>query len=253
MSKKNKYYMRGLGVGILVCALILIISRKNTQAQISDEEIISRARALGMIESGEQSLTEATGVSDTETQPSESAQDLSSTEGSTEPVLTQTPGDVEQDDDPLPEGSAEPPYPVMTSAPSPEVSEPPYPVMTAAPSPEVSEPPYPVMTAAPSQEASEPSPSPSAITSPSPSPVPSPSSDPDNDPLLTDLVYVTLTIYSGNSSDTVARRAEELGLVTNSREFDAYLVTNGYANRIRVGSFDIPLGASYEYIAKAIT
>ncbi len=237
MSKKTKYYMRGIGVGILVCALILIISRLNTHAEISDEEIISRARALGMIESGEQSLTEATGVSDTEIQPSESVQDLSSTEGSTEPVLTQTPEDIQRDDDPLPEASAEPPYPVMTAAPSPEVSEPPYPVMTAAPS----------------QEASEPSPSPSAITSPSPSPVPSPSSEPDNDPLLTDLVYVTLTIYSGNSSDTVARRAEELGLVTNSREFDAYLVTNGYANRIRVGSFEIPLGASYEYIAKAIT
>ena len=221
MSKKTKYYMRGIGVGILVCALILIISRLNTHAEISDEEIISRARALGMIESGEQSLTEATGVSDTEIQPSESVQDLSSTEGSKEPVLTQTPEDIQRDDDPLPEASAEPPYPVMTAAPS--------------------------------QEASEPSPSPSAITSPSPSPVPSPSSDPDNDALLTDLVYVTLTIYSGNSSDTVARRAEELGLVTNSREFDAYLVTNGYANRIRVGSFEIPLGASYEYIAKAIT
>jgi len=213
MSRKNKYYMRGIGVGVLVCALILIISRLNTQTDITDEEIISRARALGMIESGDQTLTETTGVSDAEAEPSE----------------------IQPEDVPSPETSHEPPYPVMTAEPSPDTSEPPYPVMTSAPSPEVS----------------EPSPSPSAV--PSPSSSAEPSSDNDNDPLLTDLVYVTLTVYSGNSSDTVARRAEELGLVTNSREFDAYLVTNGYANRIRVGSFEIPLGASYEYIAKAIT
>ena len=249
MSKKNKYYMRGIGVGILVCALILSISRINTRTEISDEEIISRARALGMVESGDQTLTEATGVSDAETESSEGGQISPSPEVTPDPVPTQTPGDEQQEEMSSPEASSEPPYPVMTEAPSTEASEPPYPVMTAAPSPETSEPPYPVMTSAPSPEASEPS----EVPSPSPSSVPLPSSSSDNDPLLTDLVYVTLTVYSGNSSDTVARRAEELGLVTNSREFDSYLVTNGYANRIRVGSFEIPLGASYEYIAKAIT
>ena len=229
--------MRGIGVGILVCALILIISRLNTKTDITDEEIISRARALGMIESGDQTLTEATGVSDAEAEPSEIQSVSPSPVVTPEPVVTQTAEEMQPEDVPSPETSHEPPYPVMTAEPSPDASEPPYPVMTSAPSPEVSEP--------------SPSPTPSAV--PSPSSSAEPSSDPDNDPLLTDLVYVTLTVYSGNSSDTVARRAEELGLVTNSREFDAYLVTNGYANRIRVGSFEIPLGASYEYIAKAIT
>ncbi len=227
--------MRGIGVGILVCALILSISRLNTQTDITDEEIISRARALGMFESGDQTLTEATGVSDAEAEPSEIQPVSSSPVVTPEPVVTQTAEEMQPEEVPSPETSHEPPYPVMTAEPSPDTSEPPYPVMTSAPSPEVS----------------EPSPSPSAV--PSPSSSAEPSSDPDNDPLLTDLVYVTLTVYSGNSSDTVAKRAEELGLVTNSREFDAYLVTNGYANRIRVGSFEIPLGASYEYIAKAIT
>ena len=64
---------------------------------------------------------------------------------------------------------------------------------------------------------------------------------------------MTLTVYSGNSSDTVAKRARDLGLVTDAKDFDNYLVRNGYANRIRVGSFQIPVGASYETIAKAIT
>lgn len=203
MSRKNKYYMRGVGVGILVCALILIISRMNTGAVISDEEVISRARELGMIESGEQSLTEATSVSDVTESPQEPSVSASP-ETTPEPEIAASPEETgEPYEDPFPE-------------PSPDASE--------EPSPEAS---------------------------PEPSPEETPSDE--DDPLLTDLVYVTLTIYGGNSSDTVARRAEELGLVTNAKEFDEYLVSNGYANRIRVGSFQIPLGASYEYIAKAIT
>lgn len=203
MSRKNKYYMRGVGVGILVCALILIISRMNTGAVISDEEVISRARELGMIESGEQSLTEATFVSDV-------------TESPQEPSVSASP----------------------ETTPEPEI----------AASPEETGEPYEDPSPEPSPDASE---EPSPEASPEPSPEETPSDE--DDPLLTDLVYVTLTIYGGNSSDTVARRAEELGLVTNAKEFDEYLVSNGYANRIRVGSFQIPLGASYEYIAKAIT
>lgn len=203
MSRKNKYYMRGVGVGILVCALILIISRMNTGAVISDEEVISRARELGMIESGEQSLTEATSVSDV-------------TESPQEPSVSASPETTPEPD----------------IAASPEETGEPYEDPSPEPSPDASE---------------EPSPE----ASPEPSPEETPSDE--DDPLLTDLVYVTLTIYGGNSSDTVARRAEELGLVTNAKEFDEYLVSNGYANRIRVGSFQIPLGASYEYIAKAIT
>ena len=203
MSRKNKYYMRGVGVGILVCALILIISRMNTGAVISDEEVISRARELGMIESGEQSLTEATSVSDVTESPQEPSVSASP-ETTPEPEITASPEETgEPYEDPSPE-------------PSPDASE--------EPSPEAS---------------------------PEPSPEETPSDE--DDPLLTDLVYVTLIIYGGNSSDTVARRAEELGLVTNAKEFDEYLVSNGYANRIRVGSFQIPLGASYEYIAMAIT
>ncbi|MBP3753429.1 MAG: hypothetical protein J6I66_01060 [Lachnospiraceae bacterium] len=231
MSKKSKYYMRGIGVGILVCALILIISRKNTQPVISDEEIISRARALGMVESGDQTLTEATGVSDAEVSPSVTQSPL--------PTPLASPSSS-------PEASV---YPVLTSA-STEPSV--YPVLTSASTePSV----YPVLTSAVPEETDSPEPSaePEPSVTPESSLSASPSPEASNDQLLTDLVYVTLTVYSGNSSDTIARRAEELGLVTNSREFDAYLVTNGYANRIRVGSFEIPLGASYEYIAKAIT
>jgi hypothetical protein len=43
---KLKYYMRGLGIGIVLTTLILSIG--NTKEKLSDQEIIKRAKALGM-------------------------------------------------------------------------------------------------------------------------------------------------------------------------------------------------------------
>lgn len=45
-----KYYLRGLGIGILVTAFILGVSFRNYK-QMSDEEVKARARELGMVES----------------------------------------------------------------------------------------------------------------------------------------------------------------------------------------------------------
>ncbi|MGN0375688.1 MAG: hypothetical protein ACI4EN_09340 [Butyrivibrio sp.] len=45
---KLKYYLRGLGIGILVTALILTIVH-NINGKMSDAEIIKRAEKLGMV------------------------------------------------------------------------------------------------------------------------------------------------------------------------------------------------------------
>lgn len=44
-----KYYLRGLGIGIIVTTIILSISFSLKKDTISDEEIIARAEQLGMI------------------------------------------------------------------------------------------------------------------------------------------------------------------------------------------------------------
>ncbi len=46
---KLKYYLRGLGLGILVTSVILSISFYTHKNTISDEEIIKRAKKIGMI------------------------------------------------------------------------------------------------------------------------------------------------------------------------------------------------------------
>ncbi len=64
---------------------------------------------------------------------------------------------------------------------------------------------------------------------------------------------VSLTVRSGSGSDSVCRSAKDLGLVTDAADFDRFLCGNGYANRIRVGTFEIEVGSTYEEIAKILT
>lgn len=46
---KLKYYLRGLGIGIVVTAVIMTVVLGNKQS-MTDEEVIKRAKELGMIE-----------------------------------------------------------------------------------------------------------------------------------------------------------------------------------------------------------
>lgn len=46
---KLKYYLRGLGIGIILTTFILMISFSQYKNEISDAEIIKRAEALGMV------------------------------------------------------------------------------------------------------------------------------------------------------------------------------------------------------------
>lgn len=62
-----------------------------------------------------------------------------------------------------------------------------------------------------------------------------------------------LTIVSGMWSDKVASELQAMGLVKSASEFDQYLIRNGYADKLIVGTFEIPAGSSYDEIARIIT
>lgn len=54
VKMKLKYYLRGVGAGILFATVILTISyRTNAVTQLSDDEIIKRAEKLGMVKKSE--------------------------------------------------------------------------------------------------------------------------------------------------------------------------------------------------------
>ena len=92
---KLKYYLRGLGIGIIITTIILMIAHSGYTKELTDEEIIARAERLGMVmkedtlfskldKNSEVILDTETNVSystvDTQTNNSDSASDTQVTE-----------------------------------------------------------------------------------------------------------------------------------------------------------------------------
>ena len=217
--------MRGIGVGIFIAALILIVARINTPADISDAEIISRAHELGMIESDSMSLTESAGNTD--------VQESSSSE--LYPVLVPT-GNNETD---------------PASSVSSDDGESPADLGTEGGSETDVQPGSEEQSGTDVQSEPEAQPEPEVTPDPEVTPEPEVIPEPDPQPAQTD--YYVLTVERGNSSNVVAEKLERLGAIDDAKAFDRYLVDNGYANRISVGTFQIPSDSSYEWIAKKIT
>ena len=46
---KLKYYLRGLGIGIIITSIILMIASSGSKTEMTDAEIIKRAEELGMV------------------------------------------------------------------------------------------------------------------------------------------------------------------------------------------------------------
>lgn len=46
---KFKYYLRGLGIGIIITTIVLMIAYSGYKTELTDEEIIARAESLGMV------------------------------------------------------------------------------------------------------------------------------------------------------------------------------------------------------------
>ena len=64
---------------------------------------------------------------------------------------------------------------------------------------------------------------------------------------------VKLTISNNMYSEDVAVALQELGVITDSVDFDSYLENNNLASKLRTGEFEIPREASYGDIAAIIT
>ena len=88
---------------------------------------------------------------------------------------------------------------------------------------------------------------------PTEEPVPSETPTPTEEPTQTIEEIVVVEIVKGDSSDTVSKRLEEIGLVEDAKTYNRYLCNNGYDRKLNIGSYKITKGMSYEEIAKIIT
>lgn len=62
-----------------------------------------------------------------------------------------------------------------------------------------------------------------------------------------------ITVSSGDGSDTVARKLYEAGLISDAAAYDRYLCQNGYDKKICTGVKTIPAGATEAEIAQILT
>ncbi len=68
-----------------------------------------------------------------------------------------------------------------------------------------------------------------------------------------DEATVTVVIEFGVTSSHVSQMLEEAGLVEDAAAFDSYLCSNGYSRNITAGTYEIVPGTSEEEIVKMIT
>ena len=114
---KLKYYLRGLGIGMAVTALILGISFSGRQGQeaqtLTDEQIRERASELGMVDSSELTLAalQNSAQSQTTMEPevTEESETMTEREATAEPETTTEPeATAEPEMTTKPEATAEP-------------------------------------------------------------------------------------------------------------------------------------------------
>lgn len=232
---KLKFYLRGIGLGIIV-AVAICISAGMKNNQISDEEVIKRAEALGMVQSGE-TLEESVDDEIRDGLEAETTEDGTSSDADTAKVDEDVPA-KESGETAVNPNEAEnsvadetPPAAGSDGTTTPKVT--PTPAKEATPTP------TPANETDRNNRSSESSDDTAENTEEA--------ADTENT-----TEYITVVVERGNGSDTVARKIEAAGLVASASDFDRYLCSNGYDKRIAAGTHKIPISAREEEIAQIL-
>ena len=65
--------------------------------------------------------------------------------------------------------------------------------------------------------------------------------------------YVSFTVKSGQVCRQIAENLQKKGIVDDADSFREYMARKGLASSIRCGTFELPKGATYEKIAECLT
>ena len=234
---KLRYYLRGLGIGMLVAALVLILSG-NTGGKMSDEAVRRRAAELGMVEKDKTVLEDVSGGRNSVEDEEAAAGPKPQTEESVT-VSENAPGVQAAESDEAPE---EEDAGVRSQDGGEDESAPSEPESEEGKQSAVQE-----ETAEQSDTQKETA---QEIEQRAQEVAQRGHEVAENSPPES---IVTFVVQHGDSSISVARRAQELGLVASAADFDMFLCQNGYDKRISVGSYEITVGASEKEIADKIT
>lgn len=266
---KLKYYLRGMGIGIILTAIVMGFALGGRKSTLSDAEIITRAKALGMVEADSGVLTQSTGEVNKENENDTSASDPSldkegsevSEEVQQEVALSGSSiSEVAEEAETREESSSEVVSAVSTTELSSDstseastreakkdndiaVAE----ATAVATSEATSEASEDASTKASTSEAKKDDSSSSANSTVSQA------NESSSEQATSNVNSKVVTIPGGLGSDQVAAILYREGLVDNAVTFNRYLIDRGMDRIIRSGTKTIPDGASYEQIASIIT
>lgn len=233
---EKKYYLRGLGLGIIVTAVIMgiALSGGTKKREMTDEEVIARAKELGMTE--DTRLLEPSSEEEGETETEEGDAAAADT-----PVKLDVAVKPEAE---LEEKKAETPADSAGADAAPKTEQKP-----TVDTPE----PVQTSTSAATTE-TKPKADTNEMNKQDDEEKPAQAKTEENsDALPASGGTKSITIVSGDSSYTVAKKLETTGVVSSASSYDTYLCEHGYDKKLRPGTFQIPAGATEEQIAKIVT
>ena len=275
-------YLRGLGIGIVVTALLMGATTKTEP--MSDAQIKEKARALGMTEKGEQVLSEAMSpgssvsvdkpkiellefpdkVSENESKGEESSSSSSMKES--EEKSSSSSSAKEKSEEKTSSSSSVKEKSEEKSSSSSSVKEKSEEKSSnSSPVKEKSEEKSSSSSSVKEKETSSSKKSSSSSSSKEKETSSSKKSSSSSSSLpKIDLEsakpttpapdgYVSITVVGGESSTMVASRLKEAGLISDAAAFDRFLCDKGYDRRITTGHKMIPRGASQVEIAGILT
>ena len=206
-----KYFLRGLGVGIIFASVICIVAFQSADSRkISDKEVIERAKELGMVEK------------------QDSVKDMFATDKTKEKEKTTEHQTIdEQKNESTTKKKASEEKKTKNTTETKTSKEKSTEVATEKKTTEEK-----TTEATTEKKTTE---------------------EKTTEAMTEKKTTVTITIKGGMSSYPVCQMLQEQGLIKDASEFDNYLIKNGYANRISVGTHTLKIGMTYEEIAIAIS
>ena len=217
-----KYYLRGLGIGIAVTAIIMGIALSGDKS-MTDEQIIARAKELGMVENTVLSDTENKETDDdgagNEDAADETAPDdgVENEDAADEDTPDADAGNEDAADEDTPDADAGNEDAADEDTPEDGVEQ------------------------AQDTVANDSVPESDATA------------DDTADSQTASATLKAITIASGDGSYTVAKKLQDAGAISSAETFDNFLCEHGYDKKLRTGTFSIPADASDEQIARIVT
>jgi hypothetical protein len=215
-----KYFLRGVGIGILVTTIILTATHAS-ERRMSDSEVIDRAIELGMSfsasHSGQQSGTEEASTDESSTGQETSGDDVTDDlqhDGETETEM----------------GSQSPSETVSESTSDGE----------ASPGKESE-----AVTGMTTQAITETTETTTELTTEN-------NNAGSAAGVMNNEVTCTINITKGMSSRTVCDMLKQNGIIEDAADFDRYLIKTGYDDKIRAGEVEVNSGMTYEELTASL-